>query len=118
MRELPQGDTVTILRPGAATAQDIYGNDVPGAVTEIPIPGCALAPRDGTGSGVNEIVDARDTVISGLTLYAPFGTDIRATDRVRVGADVYEVEGSTGTFRSPFTGSTGPVVAALELVTG
>lgn len=118
MRELPHGDTVTILRPGPATTQDIYGNDVPGAVAEISVSGCAVAPRDGTGSGPNEIVDARDTVISGLTLYAPFGTDIRATDRVRVGGDVYEVEGRVGSFRSPFSGSTGPVVVALELVTG
>ena len=117
MRELPQGDTVTILRPGPAT-QDAYGNDVPGAPTEIPVGGCAVAPRDGTGAGPNEIVDARDTVIEGLMLYAPFGTDIRATDRVRVGGDVYEVEGQPGSFRSPFTGSTGPVVVALELVTG
>ncbi|MWA08734.1 hypothetical protein [Streptomyces sp. BA2] len=118
MRELPHGDTVTILRPGPSTSQDIYGNDVPGAVAEIPVPGCAVAPRDGTGSATNEIVGDRDTVISGLTLYAPFGTDIRATDRVRVGDDIYEVEGHVGSFRSPFSGSTGPVVVALELVTG
>jgi hypothetical protein len=117
VRELPFGDTVTILRPGPPT-RDVYQNDVPGTPTEITIPGCAVAPRDGTGAGANEIVDARDTVISGLTLYAPYGTDIRATDRVRVGGDLYEVEGHSGTFRSPFTGSTGPVVVALELVTG
>lgn len=117
MRALPQGDTVTILRPGPAT-QDAYGNDVPGAPTEIPVPGCAVAPRDGTGAGANEIVDARDTVITGLTLWAPYGTDIRATDRISVAGLVYEVDGRPGSFRSPFTGSTGPVVAALELVTG
>ena len=29
-----------------------------------------------------------------------------------------EVEGLPGSFRSPLTGSTGPVVAALELVSG
>lgn len=117
MHVLPQGDTVTILRPGPAT-QDAYGNDVPGAPTEIPVPGCAVAPRDGTGAGANEIVDARDTVITGLTMWAPYGTDIRATDRIRVAGLVYEVDGQPGSFRSPFTGSTGPVVAALELVTG
>lgn len=117
MRELPFGDTVTILRPGVST-RDVYQNDVPGTPTEISVTGCAVAPRDGTGAGTNEIVDARDTVITGLTLWAPYGTDIRATDRVRVGSDIYEVEGHPGTFRSPFTGSTGPVVVALELVTG
>lgn len=117
MRELPNGDTVTILRPGPAS-EDIYGNDVPGAPTEIPVAGCAVAPRDGTGAGANEITDARDTVIAGLIVYAPYGTDIRATDRIRVGEAVYEVDGQPGSFRSPFSGSTGPVVAALKLVTG
>ncbi|WP_372344748.1 hypothetical protein [Streptomyces sp. KL116D] len=117
MRELPFGEPVTILRPGPPT-QDVYGNDVPGAPTEVPVPGCAVAPRDGTGAGANEITDARDTVITGLTLYAPFGTDIRATDQIRIGDELYEVDGQPGSFRSPFTGSTGPVVVALELVTG
>lgn len=117
MHELTQGDTVTIIRPGPAT-QDAYGNDVPGTPTEIPVTGCGIAPRDGTGSASNELIDARDTVISGLTLYAPYGTDIRATDKVLVGGQLYEVEGLPGSFRSPFTGSTGPVVASLELVTG
>lgn len=117
MRELPFGETVTIVRPGPPT-EDIYGNDVPGAPTEIPLYGCAVAPRDGTGSASNELLDARDTVITGLTLYAPHGTEIRATDKIRVGGDLYEVEGQPGSFRSPFTGSTGPVVVALELVTG
>ena len=87
MHELPQGDTVTIIRPGPAT-QDAYGNDAPGAPTEITVTGCGLAPRDGASSGSNELTDARDTVITGLTLYAPYGTDIRATDKVRVHGQV------------------------------
>lgn len=117
MHALPQGDTVTIVRPGPAT-EDAYGNDVPGPPTEIPIAGCGVAPRDSTGSAANEMTDARDTVISGLTLYAPYGTDVRATDKVRIGGIMYEVIGLPGSFRSPFSGSTGPVVVALELVTG
>jgi hypothetical protein len=117
VRALEKGDTVTIVRPGPPS-RDAYGNDVPGPPTETPVPGCSVAPRDGTGAGANELTDARDTVFVGLTLYAPYGTDIRATDRVRVGGDLYDVVGLPGTFRSPFTGSTGPVVASLELVTG
>lgn len=117
MRELPHGDTVTIVRPGPPT-QDVYGNDVPGAPAEIPVAGCGVAPRDSTGAAANEITDARDTIISGLMLYAPHGTDIRATDQVRVGSDLYQVQGRPGEFRSPFTASTGPVVVSLELVTG
>lgn len=117
MRELPHGDTVTIVRPGPPT-RDTYGNYVPGPATEIPVPGCGIAPRDGSSSSDNELTDARDTVITGLTVFAPYGTDIRATDRMRVGDKLYDVVGLPGSFRSPFTGSTGPVVASLELVTG
>lgn len=117
MHALPEGDDVTIVRPGTPT-RDVYGNDVPGPPTDIPLTGCGLAPADSTGAGANEIVDARDTVISGLTLFAPFGTDIRATDQVRVAGALYDVYGQPGKFRSPFTGSTGPVVVSLSLVTG
>lgn len=119
MRNLPNGETVTVIRPGPPT-QDEYGNDVPGTPTETDIPGCGIAPREGAGGG-SEILQAqqvRDTVITGLTLYAPYGTDLRATDRVRVGGAVYEVQGQPGAFASPFTGSTGPVMAALQLITG
>ncbi len=117
MRELPMGETVTIVRPGAP-AEDEYGNDLPGVPVEIALPGCAIAPADGTGAGANEIVDARDTVLFALTLYAPYGTDLRPTDRVRVDGVLYDVHGQPGGFRSPFTGSTGPVVAVLSAVTG
>lgn len=117
MRELPEGETVTIIRPGPPT-EDQYGNDVPGPPTEIEVTGCAVAPSDSTGAGANENVDARDTVISGLTLFAPYGTDIRPTDRVRIAGVLYDVYGQPGGFRSPFTGSTGPVVTVLSAVTG
>lgn len=117
MHELPHGDTVTIVRPGATT-RDAYGNYVPGPPTEVPVAGCGVAPRDGSSAGDNELTDARDTVITGLTVYAPYGTDIRATDKMRVGGQLYDVVGLPGSFRSPFTGSTAPVVVSLELVTG
>lgn len=117
MHELPHGDTVTIVRPGAPT-RDPYGNYIPGPATEIPVPGCGVAPRDGTSASNNELTDARDTVITGLTVFAPSGTDVRATDKMRVGGDLYDVVGLPGSFRSPFTASAGPVVVSLELVTG
>ncbi|MFE4658382.1 hypothetical protein ACFRFJ_17090 [Streptomyces hydrogenans] len=122
MRALPYGETVTILRPGPPT-QDAYGNDVPGPDTEIPVAGCALEPMDGTGAGANEITDARDTVISGMRVFFPYGTEVRATDRARIGMDVYEVYGDSEPgygqgYRSPFTASQGPVVVRMTMVTG
>nr|WP_307818806.1 hypothetical protein [Streptomyces sabulosicollis] len=118
MRALPHGETVTIVRPGASIGYDEYGAEIPGPAEEISVPGCGVAPRDGNAAGGNEQTQARDTVIIGLTLYAPAGTDLRPTDQVRVAGVLYDVEGQAGTFKSPFTGSGGPVVAALERVTG
>ncbi|MFD5384244.1 hypothetical protein ACFWMG_04605 [Streptomyces sp. NPDC127074] len=109
---------MTIVRPGASTGYDEYGAEVPGLPEEIPVPGCGIAPRDGNAASGNEQTQARDTVIIGLTLYAPAGTDLRPTDKVRIANVLYEVDGQAGAFKSPFTGSSGPVVAALERVTG
>lgn len=117
MRALPHGKTVTIVRPGPPTFDD-YGNDVPGPARQIDVPGCATAPQDGNGAGGNEILQARDTVLAGLTLYAPSGTDLRPTDRVLVDGVLYEVDGLPGGFASPFTGSSGPLVASLQYITG
>lgn len=118
MRALPHGETVTIVRPGPPTGRDEYGIEIPGPPEEIPVPGCGIAPRDGNATAGNEKTQARDMVIVGLTLYAPAGTDLRPTDKVRVADVLYEVDGQAGAFTSPFTGSHGPVVAALERITG
>jgi hypothetical protein len=80
--------------------------------------GCGIAPRDSGGASGREILQGRDTVITDVTLYAPSGTDLRATDRVRINDVLYEVNGPAGAFASPFTGSQGPVVAALTQTTG
>lgn len=108
----PAGETVTIVRPGAAT-RDSYGNDVPGAATEIDVPGCAVAPRTSS-----EDVTARDQVIEGLTIWMPAGTDVRPTDRVRRRGVLYDVEGDVGEWSSPFTGFAGPAQIQVTRVTG
>ncbi|MFG7940959.1 hypothetical protein [Streptomyces cacaoi] len=66
----------------------------------------------------------RDTVIVGITVYAPPGTGIRTTDRVKVegrryeGA-LFEVTGEPGDWgHSPFTGTAGPAQFAADRVTG
>lgn len=117
MHPMPAGKEVTIVRPGAPT-RDVYGNDVPGPPTHIVIEGGAVAPRDSNASGPNEDVQGRDLVVSGLTWWAPAGTDVRATDQALVDGVLYNVTGRPGAFTSPFTGSVGPVVVDLEYVTG
>ena len=68
---------------------------------------------------------ARDTVVVGITVYAPPGTDIRTTDRIRVLAGAryqgvtFEVTGEPGDWgRNPFTGTSGPLQFAADRVTG
>jgi hypothetical protein len=109
----PAGETITIVRPGPVTGTDAYGNDVHGDDVETDVPGCAVAPRTST-----ENVDARDQVIEGLVVYPPAGTDVRATDRVRRGGVLYEIDGDPGEWRSPFTGLNSPMQLSLRRVTG
>lgn len=112
MNGFPHGETVTIIRPGPPT-EDEYGNSVPGTPVETSVPGCAVAPRSSS-----EDLQARDQVIIGLTVWMPSGTDVRATDKMRVRSVLYEVDGEPGSYASPFTGTGGPVQVALTRIEG
>ncbi|MBP2341119.1 hypothetical protein JOF41_007373 [Saccharothrix coeruleofusca] len=110
--------TATIERPNS---RDEWGDEQPGTTHQVP--GCALAPRTSS-----EREEQRDTVIVGLTLFAPHGADIQAQDLVRLPADrmvpaiyhdtVWRVQGEAGSWASPLTGWTPGVEIALERVTG
>ncbi|MFT9821150.1 hypothetical protein [Lysinibacillus sp. NPDC056185] len=112
----PAGETVTVLRANLVT--DRYGNEVwdwsdPDRTL---VPGCAVAPRR---TGAAEVTDlGRQGVIVGLTVYAPAGTDIRPSDRMEVGGRVYEVDGESGTWASPFTGWAPGIEVALKQMEG
>jgi hypothetical protein len=108
------GETVTILRPGASTTTDIYGNDVPGPDTRTDVTGCAVAPRlqgDATEGG-------RQGVIIGTTVYFPAGTDVRATDRLEVRGEAHTIEGDPGYWTSPYSGTARGVEVATRRVEG
>lgn len=108
----PLGETITILRAGAPT-QDDYGNDVPGADVEFDVQGCAVWPRTSS-----EDVRARLQVLEGLNVLAPYGTDVRPHDRIRVGGVLYDVDGDPGEWRSSLTGTRAGVQIELARVTG
>lgn len=108
----PFGETVTVIRAGAPT-QDDYGNDVPGPNVETPVGGCAVWPRTSS-----EDVQGRLQVLEGLNVVAPYGTDVRPHDRVRVRGVLYDVDGDPGEWRSPLTGTQAGVQIALTRVTG
>lgn len=115
----PFGETVTILRAGASTGRDARGNPIPGPVVETPVKGCVVTPRQEMPQVGGSEQQARDTVITGYTVYAPPGTSVLTTDRVRIRGVVCEITGEPGDWgRSPFTGTAGPLQFAADRVTG
>lgn len=97
-------ETVQVIRP---PGRDRFGDPLPGAATEFDLPGCLFAPGSSREPGF-----AANQVDTDGTLYAPPASDVRATDRVRVRGDVYEVVGK------PQVWGTSGVVVALREVTG
>ena len=113
--------TVQVWRPDAVGGEDDWGDPGTGATHEVA--GCWIAPRSSS-----EREDQRDTVIVGLSLFAPHGADIRARDVVTLPVDPFvpiayqekrwRVQGEAGSWANPLTGWTPGVEVALERVTG
>lgn len=100
--DAPYTVTVTVRRPAGT---DVYGDPLPGAMHEIP--GCIVAPSSGDSGqpASTERTDMRDTVITGWTLYPPYGADILPTDEVQLPGDPtwWQVDGEVGHWSSPFS---------------
>lgn len=79
---------------------DEWTGDPVGEPTPHTIDDCAVAPR--TGGETNNLGTA---VIVGLSLFAPYASDIVSTDRIYLPGDpqAWEVDGEPGNWRSPFT---------------
>lgn len=105
-------DTIAILRAGLV--DDGYGNQVPdwSTPTSTSVPGCRLQPEQ-----AGEYVLDREAVVTRWRLFAPDGTDLRATDRVEHAGEVYEVEGEPERWPSP-TGRLAHVEALLRRTEG
>lgn len=103
------GQTVTLLRE----QRDRFGD-----VTLVPdgtVANVAVAPR----SRWDEDNNRRVLVTAGLTAYAPPGTVIEPTHRVRLeDGTVWLVTGEPASWKSPFTGWSPGVQVELERVTG
>ncbi len=66
------------------------------------ISGCAISPKS---TGENVKANRRDTVYVAMEVHAPFGSDVRPTDTVEMAdGTMWEVEGDTTSYSSPFTG--------------
>lgn len=111
----PHGQTVTRLRRGVIV--DPYSQREQlgdwSEPDELSIPGCAVAP---VSSAEAPTVD-RDKLTTLRTLYAPFGADIQAEDRIRTtdGA-VWNVIGHPESWHHPMSGWKPGTVAALERI--
>lgn len=105
--------TIVIVRPTAG-GLDRNNDPIPGVPTRIALPGAGCAPRSST-----DMRDGgRDGAITGLTVYAPAGVDVRATDSVEVDGDLYEIDGVPGHWTSPLTGWAAGVEIPLRKATG
>lgn len=108
----PYGEDVAVARR-EVIGQDRYGNDVRETVTTT-IPGAVVWPRTST-----EYTDARDTVITGITVLIPPGIAVEATDQFIVRGDMYEVQALPFNWsQSPWTNSRAGVQVELRQVTG
>ena len=107
------GETVTIVRatPGGT---DAYGDPIPGTVTRIDVPGCAVAPRLST----EPTERGRQGVIVGLTIYPPADSGFRFTDQVEVRGVLFDIEGEVAEWVNPFTGWTPGAEVALRKAVG
>jgi len=120
----PFGVPVWIVRTGPSPGRDPRGQPLPGPDVSFRVEGCVVTPRQESPQVGGSQQQGRDTVIVGVTVYAPPGADIRTTDQIRplggpyVG-QLFEVTGEPGDWgRSPFTGMNGPVQVAADRVTG
>lgn len=110
--------TVTERRPQGT---DRYG-DPTGYTSPQQISGCIIAPSSGDSGqpASTERTDMRDTVITGWTLYAPFGVDIVATSEIQLPGDTtwWQVDGEVAPWQSPHSGWRPGTQVALRRVRG
>lgn len=103
--------TETVTRLRATSATNRYNDAEPDWDTpaELDIDGCAVAPRDAE----EDHEGGREAVIVGYTVYAPAGTSVLPSDRLRVRGEDQEVIGEPGQWISPW----GDVEEGVEILT-
>lgn len=102
----------SIVRHRPSTEIDRWG-DPTSAEPDLLIRGCVIVPR-GIGGELNQNAH---TVISGLQVFCPPGTDLRPTDEVTARGARYEVDGEPADYRSA-AGQRKTVMVNLRRVQG
>ena len=108
------GETVTVTRKGTATGgYDDQGYPIIGADTTFTVSDVGVEP-----AGTTEDPQSMGLwVVTGFTLYLPYGTVLLPTDRIEVrSVSGWQVVGTTDAsgWRNPFTGDTPGVVASVK----
>ncbi|MET7939632.1 hypothetical protein [Streptomyces sp. NPDC005302] len=108
-------ETLIIERPGAPV-RDSTGSETTGPPTQITVEFCTImSPYGVTVGSSTETHDASTTVETRRVFAAPLGTDVRSSDRILRGDEVWQVVGKPLIF--PYT-SLARVEAPVEEVTG
>lgn len=100
-------DTVVRIRPGSTARRGSTEPDWSTA-TELTINGCSIQPASTSLSQDGRVLGISD----GMTAYFPPGSDVQAGDRIRIGTDVYQVNGDPREWKSP-TGRVSNIQVAL-----
>jgi hypothetical protein len=93
---------------------DDNGDPIPSTEARTTMTDWAVAPRE------SENIDQRGRagVIVGLTLLTPYDADLERTDLLEVDADLYEIEGDVGAYKSPLSGWEAGTSTALRRAQG
>jgi hypothetical protein len=60
----------------------------------------------------------RHGVTVGVSLFAPYGTDLVHTDQVEIDGELFDVDGEVAQWRNPLTGSNAGAEVALKRAAG
>lgn len=116
----PAGVTVKVFH---ATGTNRYGDTTYAADPEL-VAGCGVGSPSGTRGYLGtrasaEFTDRRDTTVMGLTLYAPHGSPISATDQVELpDGSRWHVNGPPSDLVSPYSGWSPGMEVNLQEVRG
>ncbi len=93
---------------------DEYGDPRPGGEVVEPLPGAYVAPR------MSEPVEGkgRDGVVAGLTLFAPYGTDVVRTDLIEAQGRRWRIDGEVAVWEHPWSSWRPGITAALTAAEG
>lgn len=108
---LAHGEPAVIIRKVPSGTKDPYGNEQY-ATSEIATT-AAVGPKP-----PSEDMQDRDQVTAGLFVWLPAGTVVYASDQMRLRGFLYEVDGDSMAWASPFTGLVAPLQVLLRRVTG